>query len=96
MINETRGTTASLIQRGKPNTALQRTAVAFIAGMFLTAVLAYVPVIAGAFSSIFSQEYAVPAPSYAPPGDNTGGSLLDQQNTRAPVYAPRIEGTFSV
>ena len=93
MINKRRATTARLIKRSKPNAALPRMAVAFITGMVLTAILAYIPVITDIFNNISNQEHAAPAPSYALPND---GSYPDQQNTRAPVYAPQIEGTFTV
>ena len=96
MIKEIRATTARLFQRGKPDAALPRKAVAFIAGMVITAVLAYVPIITDMFTNIPNREHAAPAPSYAPAGGHTDGSYPDQQNTRAPVYAPRIEGTFTV
>ena len=75
-------------------------AIAFIAGMVVTAALAYIPVITDIFSHELSQESAVPAPLDAPdfikPGGSPDGSHPVNQNMSALVYTPFKEGVFPV
>jgi len=85
-------------QEGKVNATLPRMVVAFAAGMVITAVLAYVPVITDILARNLSQESAVPAPSSAPGFLESGGSPDDshpvKQNMSALVYALLQEGIF--
>lgn len=93
-----RGTT-SRKQDGKDSATLLRMAVAFTAGMVITAVLAYVPIITDILAHNFSQESAVPAPSDAPdflkPGGSPDGSHPAKQDMSVLVYTPFKEGVFS-
>lgn len=85
---------------GKVSATLPRMVVAFTAGMVITAVLAYVPVITDIITHNLSQESAVPAPSNAPdflkPGGSPDGSHPAEQNMSALVYAPWQKGIFSL
>lgn len=91
---------ANRSQEGKVSATLLRMAVAFTAGMVITAVLAYVPIITDILVHNFSHESAVPAPSDAPdflkPGGSPDGSHPVKQNMSALVYTPFKEGVFSV
>lgn len=86
-------------QDGKKRTTLPQMASAFIAGMVITAVLAYLPLITDILSHNLSEESAVPAPSEAPDSLKPDGSY--EGNTPAKhfiyelVYAPFDEAILS-
>jgi len=91
-----RGTT-SRKQDGKDSATRVRMAIAFIAGIVVTAALAYIPVITDIFSHELSQESAVPAPLDVPDFIKPGGpdSSPAKHDISELVYAPFKEGVFS-
>lgn len=86
-------------QDGRESTTLPRMVAAFTAGMVITAVLAYLPLVADILSRNPGHEPAIPAPAEAPdllnPARNHDGSTPAEQTIYALVYAPCEEATFS-
>jgi len=87
-------------QDGKDSAMRLRMVTAFMAGMVITAALAYLPIIITAlFSHEPARESAVPAPSDAPdflrPGSSPDGSYPEKHINYELVYAPLEEAIFS-